>query len=114
MIDYLNVELLLDHPGSAVICVTEEEAKQFIKYVQKNYPDKCSYWKRGETFFKTGGVAYTFYWKDRNGMWCVDNLMHSNISFVMNDGYAILNFHELTNECEINESDISLDMLFHS
>lgn len=114
MIDYLNVELLLDNPGSAVICNTKEEATQFLKYVKDEYPDRCRDWDPKKPFFHKDGVAYTFYWKDRNGMWNIDNLMHSSTAFVLSDGYTILNFHDLTNECEINESDISLDMLFHS
>ena len=112
MIDYLNVELLFNNPGSAVVCIAEEEAKQFVEYVQRKHPDKCPHWLRGETFFEKGGIAYTFYWENDNNEWIRDDLMYSKPSFVINNGYTILNLHDLLYEEEIKESDISLEMLF--
>lgn len=112
MIEYINVRLLLDTPGSAVICHTEEEAKQFIGYMLKIHPDKCPGWNKRNTNFRSSGVAYTFYWKDSDNKWKHDDrLLHSSVQFVVNEGYAVFNLYELMHEEDIEESDASLDIL---
>lgn len=112
MCEIIDVEYLLNTPGSAVFCSTEEEAKQFLSYMKEHYPDKCEYWGNGETRFRTGGIGYTFYWIAGTRDWRFDNLMFGNISELLNDNYTVLNFYELLESKDLEESEMSICSLF--
>ena len=115
MSESIDVEYLLNTPGSAVLCSTEEEARQLIKYMKDHYPDKCQHWEIDDTKFdrygQDGGLGYTFYWTC-DGDWRVDNLMFGRMKELLKDGYAALNFYELLETKDIEESEQTIESLF--
>lgn len=112
MCESIDVEYLLNTPGSAIFCSTKEEAKQFLSYMKEYYPDKCQQWEDGETRFSSGGIGYTFYWMDRPDNWRLDNLMFGKISELLHGNYTVLNFYELVEAKDLEESEMSIDSLF--
>lgn len=111
----IDVEYLLNNPGSAVRCETIDEAKHFIAYMKEHYPDLCESWHTDETRFDHGndeGIGYTFYWMDSNDNWLRDSLMYGSILSLRIDDYTIIDFWELMNTNELNESDKPIESLF--
>ena len=110
----IDIEFLLNNPGTAVQCATEEEAQQFLSYMKKHYPDLCKNWDEDETRFNhyPDGVGYTFYWLDGNGDWRKDPLMYGGISSLHDEHYTVLSLWEIMDSKELEESDQSIDILF--
>ena len=111
----LDIEILLNTPGTAVHCATEEEAKQFLSYMKKHYSEWCENWEEDETRFhlRNGdGIGYTFYWQSGNGEWIKDHLMFGGIRSIIEDGYHVLELYELMETKELSESDQPIDILF--
>ena len=108
----IDIEYLLNTPGSAIFCSTEEESKQFLSYMKEHCPEKCEYWEDGETRFVAGGIGYTFYWTAGTKDWRSDNLMFGNISELLYDNYTVLNFNELAEVKDIEESEQAIESLF--
>lgn len=111
----LDIEFLLNTPGTAVHCATEEEAKQFLSYMKKHYPKWCENWEDGETRISNCGgdeIGYTFYWQDGEREWIKDPLMFGSIRSIREDGYDVIEFYELLEAKELAESDQPVESLF--
>lgn len=111
----IDVEFLLNTPGSAVCCVTEDEARQFISYLKAHYPKWCENWTTMETRMnscESEGIGYTFYWDRGRGDWVKDSLMFGDISAILRDGYVVRDFDELVTTEEIQEGDQPIAALF--
>lgn len=108
----IDVEYLLNNPGSAVRCETIDEAKRFISYMKEHYPDLCENWHTNEPRFRNDrGVGYTFYWRDGNDDWRRSLLMYGSIRDLRMDDYTIIGFWELSTK-ELEESDQPIDIIF--
>lgn len=111
----IDVEFLLNTPGTALHCANEEEARQFLHYLKDNYPEWCEEWEENETRINScygDGIGYTFYWQNDNGEWIKDILMFGDISAIRDDGYDVLELWELMSTKELEESDKPIDILF--
>lgn len=99
----------------AVRCETHEEAIQFVRAVSEQFPDKKAYISPNNTkwnednYGNHGGRAY---FPDLNN---VENepLLHGDVEFANNYGYTLIYFRDLLIKTQIEESDMSLDMLFN-
>ena len=110
----IDIEFLLNTPGTAVKCATEEEAKQFLSYMKKHHPKRCENWEEDETRFShcdSSGIGYTFYWKDGNREWRKDHLMFGNARSIYEDGYDVLELWELMETKELEESDQPIESI---
>ena len=110
----IDIDFLLHTPGTSVYCETEEEARQFIGYMKKHYPNWCESWSEDETLFnnRKDGICYTFYW-NYDGEWRRDELMHDSISVARDMGYNVFHLCELIMDTkELTESDQPVDALF--
>lgn len=110
----IDIDFLLHTPGTAVYCATNEEARQFLSYMKKHYPDWCEGWNEDETLFnnRKDGICYTFYWNN-DGEWRKDALMHNSISIARDMGYNVVHLCELIMDTkELSESDQSVEALF--
>lgn len=111
----IDVEFMLNTPGTALHCANEEEAKQFLHYLKSSHPELCKDWEESETRINScygDGIGYTFCWKNGNGEWIKDTLMFGSISDIRDDGYDVLELWELMSIKELEESDQPIDILF--
>lgn len=107
--------LLVPDIKFAVRCETHEEAIQFVRAVSEQFPDKETYISPNNTkwnednYGSHGGRAY---FPDLNN---VENepFMHGDVKFANNHGYTLIYFRDLLVKTQIEESDMSLDMLFN-
>lgn len=107
--------LLVPDIKFAVRCETHEEAIQFARAVSEQFPDKKTYVSPNHTkwnednYGNHGGRAY---FPDLNN---VENepFMHGDVEFANNYGYTLIYFRDLLVKTQIEESDMSLDMLFN-
>ena len=96
----IDIEFLLNTPGTAVHCATEEEAKQFLSYMKKHYSEWCENWEEDETRIGScsgDGIGYTFYWND-GSHWRKDTLMFGSIESIRGDNYTVVDLCELMEE----------------
>lgn len=110
----IDIEFLLNTPGTAVHCATEEEAKQFLSYMKKHYSEWCENWGEDETRIGScsgDGIGYTFYWQDGRE-WRKDPLMFGSIRYIIEDGYDVRELWELVETKELSESDQPVESLF--
>lgn len=109
----IDFTLLLDNTeGYAVHCSNEEEAKLFVQCTKELYPEMCTTWDDGETnYFQYGSeTIYTFCLRTTGGGWVKSRLMYGSASLDTN--YTIIEFSEIYQTEDINESDLSIDALF--
>lgn len=107
--------LLVPDIKFAVRCETHEEAIQFVRAVSEQFPDKETYVSNNNTkwnednYGNHGGRAY---FPDLNN---VENepFMSGDVEFANNYGYTLIYFRDLLVKTQIEESDMSLDMLFN-
>lgn len=110
----IDIDFLLHTPGTAVYCATREEARQFLGYMKKHYPDWCKNWDEDETRFNSrqDGICYTFYWNN-DGEWRKETLMHDGVSNTRDMDYNVVHLCELVMDTkELTESDQPVDALF--
>lgn len=107
--------LLVPDIKFAVRCETHEEAIQFVRAVSAHFPDKETYVFPNNTKWNEdnyGNHGGRVYFPDLNN---VENepFMHGDMEFANNYGYTLIYFRDLLVETQIEESDMSLDMLFN-
>lgn len=110
----IDIEFLLNTPGTAVRCATEEDARLFLGYVKKHYPNWCENWDADNTMFNESsgdGIGYTFYWKPGSA-WKKDTLMFGSVRSIIDDRYDIRELWELMESKEMVESDQPVESLF--
>lgn len=106
--------LLVPDVKFAVRCETEEEARQFIAAVIDQFPEKktklhpsAPKWY-DDNYGNHGGRAYFPDLNDAEG----EDFMHGDVEFADNYGFTLVYFEDLLVKTQIEESDMSLDMLF--
>lgn len=115
--EYMELDLsplLTPNIKFAVRCETEEEAKQFIAAVIDQFPDKTTNlhpsrprWD-DDNYGNYGGRAY---FPDlNNAEKC--KFVGGDVKFANDYGYTLIYFRDLLVQTQIDESDMSLDMLF--
>lgn len=110
----IDFTLLLDNTkGYAVHCSNEEDAKLFVQCAKELYPEMCKTWGNGETNYSEYGseTIYTFCVRTGGG-WKRSRLMYGSIPVHLDFGYTIIEFSEIYQEEDINESELSIDALF--
>ena len=110
----IDIDFLLHTPGTAVYCATNEEARQFLSYMKKHYPDWCEGWNEDETLFnnRKDGICYTFY-RNNDGEWRKEALIHGGVSSARGRDYNFVHLCELVmDKKELSESDQPVEALF--
>lgn len=99
--------------GYAVRCRTAEDATVFISCAMELFPEMCRMWRPGETNHDSYSdeTIYTFDHKI-GGRWTKSNLAYGSVRSARNIGYKIIDFSEIFQEEDINESEMSMDVLF--
>jgi hypothetical protein len=110
----IDFTLLIDRTeGYAVRCRTQHEAEMFIQSVQESYPNMCEHWRPNETNFDQheSETVYTFDSRSA-GNWIKRRLMYGSVDTVEQIGYKVIEFSNIYQEDDLNESEASLDVLF--
>ena len=110
----INFELLWDKTnGYALHCSNRADAELFIESVRELYPSMCTQWAPGEINYMQHGneTIYTFDSKF-NGGWRKSRLMYGSVRSAREMGYTVIEFSDIYQEEELNESETSLDVLF--
>ena len=111
----IDFTLLLDNTkGYAVHCSNEEDAKLFVQCAKELYPEMCTMWDDGETNYSKYGseTIYTFCLRTTGGRWVKSRLMYGSGLMHRNIGFTIIEFSDIYQAEDINESDLSIDALF--
>lgn len=99
--------------GYAVHCKTKEEAMEFIDWARQLYPGLCKEWGHDTYNYDTHRekTIYTFD-SHYGGRWNKSRLMYGSVSAATDMGYTVIEFEDICNRPDIEESDKSLDFLF--
>lgn len=110
----IDFTLLYDKTeGYAVHCSSSFEAETFIEWARELFPKMCERWAPGEINYyqHESETIYTF--DAKNGdKWMKLKLMYGEVGSSRDMGYTIIEFSEIYQEEDINESEASLDVLF--
>lgn len=110
----IDFALLLDATdGYAVHCSSQFEAETFIEWARELFPKMCEQWAPGETNYHHHkcDTVYTFDHR-RNGKWSKFKLLYGDVTSVIDMGYKVVEFADIYQEYDIDESEASLDVLF--
>ena len=110
----IDFTLLWDNTvGYAVHCSNKADAELFIQYARELHPEMCTQWSPGEINYSQHEkeTIYTFGSKV-GGVWRKSKLMYGSVSAARDMGYTIIEFSEIYQEEELDESEASLDVLF--
>lgn len=99
--------------GYAVHCSSSIEAETFVDWVRILFPSMCEHWGPNETNYSKNEdeTIYTLEIR-RNNKWSKSKLMYGSLIDARRLGYKIIEFSDIFQEEEINESEASLDVLF--
>ncbi len=99
--------------GYAVHCSNKADAELFIQCARELHPEMCTQWSPGEINYyqHENETIYTFDSKI-GGVWEKSKLMYGSVNSARCIGYTIIEFSEIYQEEDINESGASLDILF--
>lgn len=108
---YADLSRMLELPKCAVLIRTEAEASAFFhnsiqqiaKYVYWNFADVLDLWNIYKE--KTGFTLFTSYDGPELASYCYEGWFRDN-------GYEIIEFSDLCNIADIDESDQPIDVLF--
>lgn len=110
----LDFTLLYDNTeGYAVHCSSSFEAETFIEWARELFPKMCEQWAPGETNYHhhESDTIYTFDSR-MNGQWSKLKLMYGDVTSATGMGYKVIEFADIHQEEDIDESEASLDVLF--
>ena len=110
----IDFSLLHDvHKGYAVHCKTKEEAEQFVYWAKTMYPKLCTEWELNQHRYNHHhqNTIYTFDSPVGVG-WEQTRLMYGHVKTATGMGYTVIEFDDICNRPDIEESDKSLDFLF--
>lgn len=110
----VDLTLLWDNTvGYAVHCSNKADAELFVQYARELHPEMCTQWAPGEINYRQheSETIYTFDAK-YGGVWKKSKLMYGSVDAARDMGYTIIEFSEIYQEEDLNESEASLDVLF--
>lgn len=110
-IPYVDLSRMLELPKCAVMVRSVDELenffanaqKQISKYLYWDFDDILGLWKQYQD--ATGFTLFTSYDTPDSMSYCWETWFYDN-------GYEVIEFSELCNLPDIEESEMSLDMLF--
>ena len=110
----VDMTLLWDNTvGYAVHCSNKADAELFVQCARESHPEMCTQWSPGELNFSQheSETIYTF---DSifGGVWKKSKLMYGSVDAARDMGYTVIEFSEIYQEEDLNESEASLDVLF--
>ena len=110
----IDFTLLYDeHKGYAVRCKTKEDAAELVKWAKTLYPELCTEWEMNQSRYSTHhqNTIYTFD-SPAGVRWERTRLMFGHMKTAIGMGYTVIEFEDIYNRPDIEESDKSLDFLF--
>lgn len=110
----IDFTLLYDKTeGYAVHCSNPADAELFVYWASSLFPKLCSQWAPGETNYQRNGsdTIYTFD-ASRGDSFIKFKLMYGDVDSAIYMGYKVIEFSEIYQEEDIDESEASLDVLF--
>jgi hypothetical protein len=114
MTPQVDFTLLFDKTeGYAVHCSNYTDAETLVQQARIIAPNLCNQWGPGEINYRQheSETIYTFDAK-QSGKWTKLKLMYGSVGAARDMGYTIIEFSEICQEEDINESEASLDVLF--
>ena len=101
--------LLVKGEKFAVYCETQEDAIIFLRCYRAKYPDKCRTWKEDDTHF---GSYERHCYRPNLNMPAEWTLKYCSYEHYEEEGFTIIPFQDLIVHPDIEESDLSMDVLF--
>lgn len=107
----IDLSRMFEHPKCAVRCRTLEEARTLIYNFHQQYPRKADYFDLDDPGWDNHGseTAYTLFYSDDDKP---TTLSRTECGWFEDEGYEVVEFTELANPVEIEESDMPLEALF--
>lgn len=110
--DYPYVELsrMLELPQCAIHCSTEEEANILISNVKEQFPSRSSNWSIDESRWSSykKGTCYTMFF---SGSMKPTRLSYCGLNWFRDNKYEIVEFSELFNPIELEESEMPIESI---
>lgn len=102
----LDLSRMFELPRCAVRVRTLEDAKTLIDNFYKQYPDRATYFSLEDPGWDSGpDTAYTLFYSDEDEP---TSLSRTDYEDFLADDYEVIEFSELMNTVEIEESDMAL------
>ena len=110
MYPHLDISRMLELPRCAVRCSSEDEARALIYNIRKQFPDMATHWTIDENHWNEYKMdtCYTLFY---SGMTRPQGLCFYYIEWYLKNNYEIVEFADLCNQVEIEESEMSIDVL---
>ena len=106
---FVDLARLIDTPKCAIFFNTVEEVKQFWHNCEEQLADFCGFWELGDVVRRwennpTIGFTFMTDTMPESMTWC-------DRAWYEASGYEIIEFADLVNPVEIEESEMSLNIL---
>lgn len=107
---YADLSRMLELPKCAVLCRTEDEVRAFFENAKQQLP--------GNLFWDLEDILGLWsYYKEKTGFTVITSIEPESMSYCEEDwfraeGYELIEFSDLINVVEIEESDQSVELLF--
>lgn len=106
----LDLSRMFELPKCAVRCRTREDAKALVANFDTQYPGMADYFDPENPDWDYGDeTAYTLFYSDEDEP---TSLSRTDFGWFEEEGYEVIEFSELLNTTEIEESDMPIESLF--